>query len=117
MVRSCGGGRYGHRYSSENGFDNPSVFCGDLRSPVEGIADQVTDRSFSPTVLGCDQLAWEQMELFRLFLAWDAGPEAAPHLDEVLGHPYARTGLQRSLCDPAEGQVHVAGRRRDPAGG
>ncbi|MEV7975840.1 radical SAM/SPASM protein FxsB, inactivated metallohydrolase extension form [Streptomyces sp. NPDC086519] len=123
VVRSCGGGLYGHRYSSENGFDNPSVFCGDLRSLVEGIADRVTDRSFSPAVLGSAHLSWAQLELdrlllrrargqlasepdwadaWRLLLALDARPETARHLDAVLAHPYVRTSLQRSLRGPAD---------------
>ncbi|WP_181805824.1 radical SAM/SPASM protein FxsBH, inactivated beta-hydroxylase extension form [Streptomyces shenzhenensis] len=123
VVRSCGGGLYGHRYSSENGFDNPSVFCGDLRSLVEGIADRVTDRSFSPAVLGSAHLSWAQLELnrlllrrargqlasepdwadaWRLLLALDTRPETARHLDAVLAHPYVRTSLQRSLRGPAD---------------
>ncbi|MFD4600915.1 radical SAM/SPASM protein FxsB, inactivated metallohydrolase extension form [Streptomyces sp. NPDC058464] len=123
VVRSCGGGLYGHRYSSGNGFDNPSVFCADLRSLVEGIADRSTDRSFSPAVLGSDQLSWAQLELarvllrraqerlaaepdwadaWRLLLALDADPGTAGHLDEVLAHPYVRTGLQRSLHGPVD---------------
>ncbi|WP_406435675.1 FxsB family radical SAM/SPASM domain protein [Streptomyces sp. NBC_00631] len=123
VVRSCGGGLYGHRYSSENGFGNPSVFCDDLRSLVEGITDRVTDRSFSPAVLGMPQLTWAQLELdrvlvrraqehlasapdwadaWRLLLALDADPGTAPQLDAVLAHPYVRTGLQRSLRGPAD---------------
>jgi uncharacterized protein len=31
VVRACGGGLYAHRYKSANGFDNPSVFCADLK--------------------------------------------------------------------------------------
>jgi len=30
-VRACGGGLYAHRYKSGNGFDNPSVYCADLK--------------------------------------------------------------------------------------
>lgn len=30
VVEVCGGGLYAHRYSSANGFDNPSVHCADL---------------------------------------------------------------------------------------
>ncbi|MFD0272762.1 FxsB family cyclophane-forming radical SAM/SPASM peptide maturase [Kitasatospora sp. NPDC127111] len=43
VVRSCGGGLYAHRYRSEGGggsFDNPSVFCGDLMTLINGIADR-----------------------------------------------------------------------------
>ena len=31
LVRACGGGLYGHRHKSGNGFDNPSVYCDDLK--------------------------------------------------------------------------------------
>jgi len=31
LVRACGGGLYSHRYKSDNGFDNPSVYCEDLK--------------------------------------------------------------------------------------
>ncbi|MER6299171.1 FxsB family cyclophane-forming radical SAM/SPASM peptide maturase [Kitasatospora sp. NPDC001539] len=38
VVRSCGGGLYAHRYRADNGFDNPSVYCGDLMALINGIA-------------------------------------------------------------------------------
>jgi len=31
LVRACGGGLYAHRYRSDNGFDNPSVYCDDFK--------------------------------------------------------------------------------------
>ncbi|MEV8585934.1 FxsB family cyclophane-forming radical SAM/SPASM peptide maturase [Streptomyces sp. NPDC051180] len=31
VVRVCGGGLYAHRYRPGNGFDNPSVYCADLK--------------------------------------------------------------------------------------
>jgi uncharacterized protein len=34
FMRACGGGLYAHRYSSENGFDNPSVHCDDLKKLI-----------------------------------------------------------------------------------
>jgi uncharacterized protein len=37
VVRRCGGGFYPHRYRPDNGFDNPSVYCEDLRTLVENI--------------------------------------------------------------------------------
>jgi len=48
VVRACGGGLYAHRYSSENGFDNPSVYCDDLKKiipVVVGIAPHAVLRS------------------------------------------------------------------------
>lgn len=34
IVRACGGGLYAHRYRSGSGFDNPSVYCDDLKALV-----------------------------------------------------------------------------------
>lgn len=34
VVTSCGGGLYAHRYRSDNGFANPSVYCGDLKKII-----------------------------------------------------------------------------------
>ena len=34
IVRACGGGLYAHRYSFKNGFDNPSVYCDDLKKLI-----------------------------------------------------------------------------------
>ncbi|MFJ8045137.1 FxsB family cyclophane-forming radical SAM/SPASM peptide maturase [Kitasatospora sp. NPDC096147] len=40
VVRSCGGGLFAHRYRTDRGFDNPSVFCGDLMTLITTIRDQ-----------------------------------------------------------------------------
>jgi uncharacterized protein len=37
LVRSCGGGLYAHRYSHNNGFQNPSVYCDDLKELIPAI--------------------------------------------------------------------------------
>ena len=37
LVRACGGGLYAHRYKSGNGFDNPSVYCDDLKALIPRI--------------------------------------------------------------------------------
>ncbi|MGW6916153.1 FxsB family cyclophane-forming radical SAM/SPASM peptide maturase [Kitasatospora sp. NPDC054939] len=38
VVRTCGGGLYAHRYRADgSGFDNPSVYCGDLMTLIDGI--------------------------------------------------------------------------------
>lgn len=34
VVTSCGGGLYAHRYRAGSGFDNPSVYCGDLKKII-----------------------------------------------------------------------------------
>ncbi|MFJ9692756.1 FxsB family cyclophane-forming radical SAM/SPASM peptide maturase [Kitasatospora sp. NPDC101183] len=41
VVRSCGGGLYAHRYRGDDGagFDHPSVYCGDLMTLINGIAE------------------------------------------------------------------------------
>ncbi|MGP4026988.1 FxsB family cyclophane-forming radical SAM/SPASM peptide maturase [Actinomadura sp. 3N407] len=48
VVATCGGGLFAHRYSGDGtGFDNPSVFCGDLRALI----DHVQERTTPPHVL------------------------------------------------------------------
>jgi uncharacterized protein len=37
VVTSCGGGLYAHRYRTENGFDNPSVYCADLEKIITDV--------------------------------------------------------------------------------
>lgn len=37
VVRACGGGLYAHRYSRENNFDNPSVYCDDLKKFIPSV--------------------------------------------------------------------------------
>jgi uncharacterized protein len=47
IVRACGGGLYAHRYRSGSGFDNPSVYCDDLKILVPRVitAPQRTARA------------------------------------------------------------------------
>ncbi|MBO2450953.1 FxsB family radical SAM/SPASM domain protein [Actinomadura barringtoniae] len=41
VVSICGGGLYSHRYKSGSGFDNPSVYCADLKELVQHVAASV----------------------------------------------------------------------------
>jgi uncharacterized protein len=43
VVDSCGGGLYTHRYSSAEGFDNPSVYCSDLLTLITHIESRRPD--------------------------------------------------------------------------
>src|ERR1700683_4592210 len=42
VVQICGGGLYAHRYRPGNGFDNPSVYCVDLKSLITQILTEET---------------------------------------------------------------------------
>jgi len=42
IVTACGGGLYPHRYSSANGFDNPSVYCHDLGRLINRVQERLT---------------------------------------------------------------------------
>ncbi|SDN33938.1 uncharacterized protein SAMN04487981_104494 [Streptomyces sp. cf386] len=84
VVRSCGGGLYAHRYRGDGTeFDNPSVFCADLKAlirsidartgagagaerPVEGF-DALADGSDDGTAVG--ELARARQEVTRELLA------------------------------------------------
>lgn len=39
LVRACGGGLYAHRYRSPNGFNNPSVYCDDLKVLIPQVTE------------------------------------------------------------------------------
>ena len=43
VVRVCGGGMHAHRYSAEQGFLSPSVYCDDLYRMVRHIRARVAD--------------------------------------------------------------------------
>ncbi|WP_369237130.1 radical SAM/SPASM protein FxsB, inactivated metallohydrolase extension form [Streptomyces sp. R21] len=121
VVESCGGGLYAHRYSTERGFDNPSVFCADLRAFVDGVAERITDRPFAPAVHDPGELRFAQEALTRELLvimqyrtttdaewtaAWqllhrlDESAQTAPAFSEMLTHSYARAALNRGLDGP-----------------
>ncbi|MFE9825372.1 radical SAM/SPASM protein FxsB, inactivated metallohydrolase extension form [Streptomyces sp. NPDC005791] len=116
VVRSCGGGLYTHRYRSSNGFDNPSVYCTDLAALVRAVEERAAAFMGSPAVTEPAELVTAGQDLNRTLLAalhtrlgprghalwdevWGLAAEAesteqgACALDEVLGHPYARTWL------------------------
>ncbi|GAA3820910.1 FxsB family cyclophane-forming radical SAM/SPASM peptide maturase [Streptomyces phyllanthi] len=61
VVRLCGGGLYAHRYRSDNGFDNPSVYCGDLIRLIDHCRDDARRQPVRPahtlTSHGFDSLA------------------------------------------------------------
>lgn len=54
VVASCGGGLYTHRYRTENGFDNPSVYCGDLMKLITHIRDSLSTGQRMHTLAGPD---------------------------------------------------------------
>ncbi|MFD3720877.1 radical SAM/SPASM protein FxsBH, inactivated beta-hydroxylase extension form, partial [Streptomyces sp. NPDC058674] len=125
VVRSCGGGLYTHRYRERNGFDNPSVYCTDLRELVDGVEGRTADREAAPELADPAELARSQEELTRVLLArlhadlaagrdwaraWElltelerAGDAGADALDAVLDHPFTRTWVLAAL-EPAAGQ-------------
>lgn len=43
IVNVCGGGYFGNRFSTDNGFDNPSIYCDDLRKIITHIQNDICD--------------------------------------------------------------------------
>lgn len=122
VVTSCGGGLYAHRYSSERMFDNPSVFCADLRALVEGIAERITERALFPGVRDATELRFAQLGQDRELLvhtgerlagrtdwdgAWqallrlDADEGSAVALDRVMSNSHLRASLRHAPSDDA----------------
>ncbi|MFS0696130.1 radical SAM/SPASM protein FxsBH, inactivated beta-hydroxylase extension form [Streptomyces nitrosporeus] len=132
VVRSCGGGLYTHRYRSENGFDNPSVYCADLEALVRGIARRTEAAAVPPVLTDRRELAEAQYDLTRTLLAglhhaldgrggarWEEAWElagalegtdrGARALERVLTHPYTRTWLLDALEGLHAGRPEAVG--------
>ncbi|WP_338895388.1 FxsB family cyclophane-forming radical SAM/SPASM peptide maturase [Streptomyces sp. TG1A-60] len=56
VVSVCGGGLYGHRHRTSNGFDNPSVYCADLLKIIQHV--QTTERDDADVRHGWHGLSW-----------------------------------------------------------
>ncbi|MCW6004261.1 FxsB family radical SAM/SPASM domain protein [Micromonospora sp. CPCC 205371] len=66
LVRRCGGGLFAHRYRSGSGFDNPSVYCADLKALIARIDQSPADVSpvgRAPIVDGSDRNPMSDREL------------------------------------------------------
>jgi len=46
FMNACGGGYLPHRFSSKNGYDNPSVYCDDLYAMFENMQSVLTDHLY-----------------------------------------------------------------------
>ncbi|BCJ39480.1 hypothetical protein GCM10010168_62720 [Actinoplanes ianthinogenes] len=113
VVDRCGGGQFTHRFRSANGFDNPSVYCADLKELIDymddrdGLAAWVRDdlASGAGGVAAVAQLApiHEAITRARIVTLGRSDPpgwaelarldETAPDaVREVLTHPFVRRG-------------------------
>jgi uncharacterized protein len=45
-MNACGGGYLPHRFSTANGYDNPSVYCDDLYATFEHIQSALTQQVY-----------------------------------------------------------------------
>jgi uncharacterized protein len=45
VLAGCGGGLFPHRFRSENGFDNPSVYCADLEKLVRHVSTRIQEET------------------------------------------------------------------------
>ncbi|MCX5197621.1 radical SAM/SPASM protein FxsB, inactivated metallohydrolase extension form [Streptomyces sp. NBC_00249] len=134
VVRSCGGGLYTHRYRPDNGFDNPSVYCSDLRELVDGVEGRTASRQTAPELADPAELARSHEELTRVLLArlagelaadpdwaraWEllagaegAGEAGADAVDAVLDHPFTRTWVLEALDAALQGRPDATGAAR-----
>jgi uncharacterized protein len=48
LVRACGGGLYAHRYKSGSGFDNPSVYCDELKVLIPQVISRPRTAAVAP---------------------------------------------------------------------
>ncbi|WP_406859205.1 FxsB family cyclophane-forming radical SAM/SPASM peptide maturase [Streptomyces sp. HUAS MG47] len=85
VVTSCGGGLYAHRYRTgatpeDTGFDNPSVFCPDLKALVYAVQDRENTR-----LRGLDAWPAETPEDLAAFDALARGHGSADSVARLAG--------------------------------
>jgi uncharacterized protein len=84
VMEVCGGGYIPHRYSSSNGFNNPSVYCNNLLKLITHIQNKVMD-SLPPEFIeagGAEKLSYEEaLEIIAYEMANTAEPEYAGELE------------------------------------
>ena len=61
--RICGGGYLSHRYSTENGFDNPSIYCSDLTKLITSIRQAVLDMLPKEALRQANLLPWSATDV------------------------------------------------------
>lgn len=127
VVKQCGGGLFAHRYSADNGFENPSVYCADLKEFIVDM-NQTTAQAALPAGLlvaigrgtndgpAVEHLAQRQLSINRDLVeaigaqldpdglaadGWDLlqrlDVDAPDATDGVLSHPYIRPWVVRCL--------------------
>ncbi|BCB85357.1 hypothetical protein Psuf_026700 [Phytohabitans suffuscus] len=63
VVQQCGGGLLAHRYRSGSGFDNPSVYCADLKELITNVSGvPVADSGVGVDAAGQSGLAGEVLD-------------------------------------------------------
>ncbi|MFC0532767.1 FxsB family cyclophane-forming radical SAM/SPASM peptide maturase [Phytohabitans kaempferiae] len=125
VVERCGGGLFAHRHRSGSGFDNPSVYCADLKTLIERVdwkADSAKpDRILDDLGTGygdaasLERLVAAQVPITRVLMAlvgeteagsfpWELlqrAESAAPEsVAAVLAHPHVRTWAVSYLDGP-----------------
>ena len=80
----CGGGYLPHRYSSKNGFNNPSVYCNDLLKLITHIQNALIDEMPKELIeeTGIQKLTYENaIEIIEEILPTISEPEYAKKLE------------------------------------
>ncbi|HEX5199253.1 MAG TPA: FxsB family cyclophane-forming radical SAM/SPASM peptide maturase [Actinoplanes sp.] len=137
VVRQCGGGLVAHRYRPGAGFDNPSVYCADLKelimtlnaqpapsAEIGSLPAEVFERIASGfgDAAAVEELASAQLAINRALVAEIVARFGAPELvereradpaafDRMLARPYVRAWAVRCLTDGPAGRPEPSGKR------
>jgi uncharacterized protein len=111
VVGVCGGGLYPHRYSSENGFRNPSVYCPDLKAVIVGIQRSEQAAAARGTQVGSGAPAGHALPE-PMFAALAAGYGAGAAVRALAD---AQVSLRRALLAAILGELKRSGTHADAA--
>jgi uncharacterized protein len=88
VLERCGGGLYSHRYQTGRGFDNPSVYCDDLKSLIYhvGVPSSARGAAFGTAVPGAVVLG----TVVLATVAAESSELTAQDLDAIADRPASR---------------------------
>jgi len=108
VVQACGGGLYSHRFSYANDFDNPSVYCADLKKIIPVVVGRA---SAAPVLPAPPDEVWDSGNVHDLpdggFERLSAGP----------GDTAAMAALTESSWSVIRGQIAAVGSQARNVGG
>jgi uncharacterized protein len=102
VVTSCGGGLYAHRYRAGQGFNNPSVYCADLKKMISRVRSRLSTATSSEKPSSGHQLSGAEFDELA------AGYGDATTIAELMAGQQSRRRVLLGLLERANDRSDAA---------